>query len=107
LERELNQIHEYEAFMDVGIGTLAVPNGYKKIQVHMVYDMKVMLQRKACLVADGQLTDTPVDIVYLSVVCLRGLKTVLFIAELSQLEVGARMLGMHILKHTPTRKCTL
>ena len=63
--------------MDVGIGTSAVPRGYKKIRVHMVYDMKVTLQRKARLVADGQLTDTPIDSVYSSVVSLRGFKTVL------------------------------
>jgi hypothetical protein len=92
-ERELNQIDEYEAFMDVGIGTSAVPRGYKKIRVHMVYDMKVTLQRKARLVADGQLTDTPVDSVYSSVVSLRGLKTVLFIAELNQLEAWCTDVG--------------
>ena len=92
-ERELGQIDEYEAFTDMGIGTKAVPHGYKKIRVHMVYDMKVTLQRKARLVADGQLTDTPVDSLYLSVVSLRGLKTTLFLAELNQLEAWCTDVG--------------
>ena len=82
-ERELGQIDEYETFMDMGIGTKSVLTRYKKIRVHMVYDIKVTLQRKARLVADGQLTDTPVDSVYLSVVSLRGLKITLFLAELN------------------------
>jgi hypothetical protein len=92
-ERELGQIDEYEAFMDMGIGTKLVPSGYKKIRVHMVYDMKVTLQRKSRLVADGQLTDTPVDSVYSSVVSLRGLKITLFLAELNQLEAWCTDVG--------------
>jgi hypothetical protein len=83
-KRELGQIDEYEAFRDMGLGTERVPPGYKKIRVHMVvYDVKFTLQRKARLVADGQLTDTPVDSVYSSVVSLRGLKMTLFLAELN------------------------
>jgi hypothetical protein len=92
-ERELEQIDEYEAFMDMGTCTKLVPTGYKKIRVHIVYDIKVTLQRKARLVADGQLTDTPVDSVYSSVVSLRGLKIALFLAELNQLEAWCTDVG--------------
>ena len=43
--------------------------------------------------ADGQLTDTPVDSVYSSVVSLRGLKTTLFIAELNKLDAWCTEVG--------------
>ena len=90
-QRELNQIDEYETFKDMGRGVH--PKGYKKIRVHMVYDVKPTLIRKARLVADGQLTDTPIDSVYSSVVSLRGLKICLFIAELNQLEAWTTDVG--------------
>ena len=70
---ELAQINEYETFQDLGIGKR--PAGYKQIRVHFVYDVKPTLKRKARLVADGHLTDTPIDSVYSSVVSIRGLKT--------------------------------
>ena len=81
---ELAQIDEYETFQDLGIGKR--PAGYKQIRVHFVYDVKPTLKRKARLVADGQLTDTPIDSVYSSVVSIRGLKMCLFLAELNKLE---------------------
>ena len=33
-----------------------LPVGYSKLSVHMVFDIKLDLTRKACLVADGHLT---------------------------------------------------
>ena len=89
--RELGQIDEYEAFEDKGIG--ACPKGHKKIRVHMVYDVKPTLQRKARLVADGHLTETPIDGTYSSVVSLRGLKLVLFLAELNKMEAWCTDIG--------------
>ena len=90
-QRELAQIDEYETFKDMGVGVH--PKGHKKIRVHMVYDVKPTLVRKARLVADGQLTETPIDSVYSSVVSLRGLKICLFIAELNQLEAWSTDVG--------------
>ena len=38
---ELQQINEYETFTDAGHHTKAkIPNGYKKIRVHFVFDVK-------------------------------------------------------------------
>ena len=90
-QRELNQIDEYETFKDMGRDVH--PKGYKKIRVHMVYNVKPTLIRKARLVGDGQLTDTSIDSVYSSVVSLRGLKICLFIAELNQLEAWTTDVG--------------
>ena len=70
--KELNQIDEYNTFTDLGKG--ARPANHRKIKVHMVYDVKPDLRRKARLVAGGHLTPTPIHSVYSSVVSLRGLK---------------------------------
>ena len=44
-------------------------------------------RHKARLVADGHLTDTPIDSVYSGVVSLRSLRIVIFMAELNDLEL--------------------
>ena len=67
--------------------------GYKKIRVHMVYDVKHDLRRKARLVADGHLTQVPVDSVYSSVVSLRGLRITIFLAELNNLDLWCTDIG--------------
>ena len=41
-KRELGQIDEYNALCDMGVGWKPA-EGYKKIQVHLVYDVKVTL----------------------------------------------------------------
>ena len=38
-QRKLNQIDEYDTFKDLGTGTKA-PAEYKKIQVHLVFNVK-------------------------------------------------------------------
>ena len=45
------------------------------------------------MVADGHLTDVPLDSVYSSVVSLRGLRLVLFLAELNGLDTCATDIG--------------
>jgi hypothetical protein len=77
---ELDQINEYDTFKDIGKG-IHPDNGYKKIEVHLVYAVKHDGRHKAPLVAGGHLTDTPIDSVYSSVVSLRGTRLLTFIAE--------------------------
>ena len=89
--KELNQIDDYNTFIDAGVNT--IPDNHKKIKIHMVYDVKPDLRRKARLVADGHLTDVPVDSNYSSVVSLKGLKYVIFIAEHSGLELWSTDVG--------------
>ena len=64
---ELSQLQEYSTFRDLGKGALG-PEGYKKIKVHMVYDVKHDGRHKSRLVAGGHLTDTPIESVYSGVV---------------------------------------
>jgi hypothetical protein len=45
------------------------------------------------LVADGHLTDIPLDSVYSGVVSIQGFRLVLFLAELNKLELWATDIG--------------
>jgi hypothetical protein len=66
---ELGQIDEYATFIDKGHHTKdSPPNGFKKIRAHLVFDVKHDRRHKARLVADGHLTDIPLDSVYSGVV---------------------------------------
>ena len=89
---ELDQIDSYQAFQDLGKDAPA-PTGYKKIRVHLVFDVKHDGRHKARLVADGHLTDTPLESVYSGVVSLRGIRLMLFLAELNKLETWATDIG--------------
>lgn len=89
---EVKQVEGYETFIDKGKDAIP-PAGYKKIRCHMVYDVKHDGRHKARLVAGGHLTDTPVESVYSSVVSLKGLRLVVFLAELNGLEVWSTDIG--------------
>jgi hypothetical protein len=68
---ELKQIDEYVTFIDKGHHIkVAPPTGFKKIRVHIVYDVKHNGRHTARLVADRHLTDIPLDSVYYGVVSL-------------------------------------
>jgi hypothetical protein len=102
---ELMQIDEYETFRDLGHHTKAkLPNGYKKIRVHLVFDVKHDGRHRARLVADGHLTEVPIDSVYSGVVSLRGFRMVVFLAELSNLELWATDIGSAYLEALTSEK---
>jgi hypothetical protein len=74
---ELTQIDDYTTFIDKGHHTIVKPPaGYKKIRVHLIFDVKHESRHKARLVSDGHLTDIPLEYVYSGVVSLRGLRIV-------------------------------
>jgi hypothetical protein len=85
-ELEMQQLHQYRTFKDIGTGTLP-PEGYKRIKVHLVYAVKHDGRHKARLCANGNLTDIPIDSVYSGVVSLRGLRMMIFLAELNKQEL--------------------
>jgi Reverse transcriptase (RNA-dependent DNA polymerase) len=91
---ELGQIDEYATFINKGHHTkVNPPNWFKKIRVHLVFDVKHDGRHKARLVADGHLTNIPLDSVYSGVVSLRGFRLVLFLAELNDLQLWATDIG--------------
>ena len=68
---ELELMDSYNVFDDKGLNATP-PEGYKKIRVHFIYDVKYDGRHRARLVADGHLTDLPTESVYSGVVSLRG-----------------------------------
>ena len=69
------------------------PTGYKRITLHFVYAVKHDGRYKARVVAGGHLTDAPIESVYSGVVSLRGVRTVVFLAELNDLELWQSDVG--------------
>jgi hypothetical protein len=89
---EVSQLMDYAAFESLGKGA-PVPEGYKKIPCHFVYDKKVTGACKARMVAGGHRTDTPIESVYSGVVSLQGVRIVTFLAELNELELWGTDVG--------------
>ena len=100
---ELAQVDEYDTFEDKGKGYKPGPD-YKKINIHIVYAVKHDGRHKSRLVAGGHLTDTPIDSVYSSVVSLRGIRLLTFIAELNDMECWATDIGNAYLESVTKEK---
>ena len=102
---ELKQIDDYQVFEDKGHkSTAKLPEGYKKIRVHIIYDVKHDGRFKARLVADGHLTDAPLESVYSGVVSIRGFRIVMFLAELNNLKFYATDVGNAYLESYTSEK---
>ena len=83
----MGQIKDYKVFVDKGMYDKSkVPPGYTVIKGHLVFDVKHDGRHKAWFVADGHLTDAPLESVYAGVVSMQGLQICLFLAELQGLE---------------------
>lgn len=92
---EIRQMQvEYNSFRDLGHKSIAKPPpDYKRINLHFVYAVKHDGRHKSRLVAGGHLTDTPIESVYAGVVSLRGVRLVIFLAELNGLELWQTDIG--------------
>jgi len=69
------------------------PEGYWKIRVHLVFDIKHDGQHKSWLVADGHLTEVLLDSIYSGVISLQGLHLLVFLAVLNDFDVWATDIG--------------
>ena len=85
IKLEMELMGSYSVFKDLGRNA-SVPEGFKNIRVHLIFDCKHDGRHRGRLVADGHLTDIPVDSVYSGVVSLRGFRLLLFLAKLNGLE---------------------
>ena len=98
-ELELSQIQSYKTFKDFGKAIFIkgkvsnAPEGYHKIRVHLVFDVKHDGRHKARLVADGHLTKEPVETIYSGVVSIRNLRIALFLGTLNDLEIWGADIG--------------
>ena len=89
---EIAQLDEYQVFHNLG-RKAQLPEGYKIIPCHMVYDVKHDGRRKARFVAGGHRTSVPDDSVYSGVVSLLGIRAVTLLAELNDLELWGTDIG--------------
>ena len=69
------------------------PPGYKKIQCHIIFDVKIDLTRKARFVAGGHLTDPPTAMTYASVVSRESVRMAFLLAGLNNLEILSDDIG--------------
>jgi hypothetical protein len=81
----------------------SVPIGYKKITLHMVFDIKMDLSRKARLVAGGHLTNVPTNLTYSSVVSRESVRIMFLLAALNDLQILSADIGNAYL-NAPNRK---
>ena len=102
---ELSQLDDYNVFIDKGEYQVdKIPKGFQKIRVHLVFDVKHDGRHKARMVADGHLTNLPLNSVYAGVVSLRGFRICLFLAELNDMEAYATDIGNAYLEATTQEK---
>jgi hypothetical protein len=101
---EFTQMDDYDTFTDMGRGGKPPTKDYKKIRVHLIYDIKHNGRHKARCVADEHLTDVPIDSVYSGVMSLRGLRMLIFLAELNKLETWAMDIGNAYLEAETSEK---
>ena len=91
---EMDQIDDYSTFEDLGHKSqVKPPLGYKKIRVHLVFDVKHDGRHKARLVADGHLTQPSLEGIYSGVVTLLGFRIVSFLADHNDLLLWATDVG--------------
>ena len=92
VQKELDQIMDFWTFKVLPRGK-GPPEGYTSVPLHLCFDVKFDLRRKARLVAGGNLTKKPDEELYSGVVSIDAVRTALFIAQLNGLEVMAADVG--------------
>ena len=103
IKLEIDQQNDYDTYEDLGLDG-KIPEGHKRIKVHFVFDVKHDGRHKTRLVAGGHLTDIPLSSVYSGVVSLRGIRLVLFLAELNGLDSWSTDIGNAYLEATTKEK---
>ena len=63
------------------------PIGFQKIDCHMIFDVKMTLERKARYVAGGHQTEPPKDITFASVVSRDSIRVAFLVAALNDLDI--------------------
>ncbi len=99
----MDQLHEHNTFQDKGIGTTP-GEGFKQIRVQLAHAVQHDGRHKARLCANGNLTEIPAHSVYSGVVSLKSLRTVIFMAELNDLETWATDIGNACLEAETSEK---
>ena len=98
---ELDQINEYQVFLDHGIAQydpkskriMNAPQQYQNIKVHLGFACKHDGHHKARLVAGSHLTPDPIDSIYSGVVSTKSLRLSIFLAKLNNTKVWGADIG--------------
>ena len=101
IEKEMKNVDCAFQFRDDDV----VPPGYKKINCHMVFDIKSDLTRKARFVAGGHMTDPPKESTYSSVVSRDSVRIAFTMAALNGLDVMSADVQNAYLNAPTKEKC--
>ncbi len=88
---EMDKMDEYKVFVDYGFKK--APHGYKKIMVHVVFDVKYDGRKRARLITGGHLTDPTNDTPYTGIASLKNIRICIFIAKMNGLIICAADVG--------------
>ena len=88
----MSKIKSYKTATSLGKGA-KTPEGYHRITVHMVFDVKASGVHKARLVAAGNQAPEPNEPVSSSVASLAGLRTTAFLGALNGLSIWSGDIG--------------
>ena len=69
------------------------PKGHKHVRVHLAFNAKHYGSHKSRLVADENLSNVPIVSAYSGVVSLRGIRLVIFLAELNEIDSWGTDIG--------------
>ncbi len=105
-ELEMAMMRQYEVFSSLGYKA-RIPNGYIKIRLRLIYNVKHDGRHRARLVAGGHLTPVPLTSVYSGVVSLCSIRIVTFLAELNSMEVWATDIGSAYLEAKTAEKIVI
>jgi hypothetical protein len=102
---EHEQLSEYKVFINKEkFHEGNIPEGYCKIKVHTIFDVKHDGRHKARVVANGNLTEVSLESAYYGVVSLRGFHTCIFLGELNKMTPWANDIGNAYLEAKTTEK---
>ena len=85
IEKEMKNVMPAFQFTKDG----KIPIGYKHIDCHMIFDIKMDLTQKARLVTGGHQMDPPKESVYSSIISKDSVRIILTIAALNDLDILA------------------
>ena len=93
METEINQLHAHETFRTLKDDE-PVPDGYKMIPYHCIYDVKFDGRRKCRLVANGHMTDPASEDVFSGVVNMETMRICFVLAIMNKFKVVAGDIGI-------------
>lgn len=103
MQKEFESLNQHETFRVLEDHEY-LPDGYKRIPYHIVFDVKFDLRRKSRLVAGGNWCDPPKEDVYSGVVSLDTIRLGFLLGSMNNLSVCAADVGTAFLYGKTTEK---